>query len=213
MEEHRLTVDRTARLVTLGPLDTAVREVWVALHGQGQLAPRFARRLQPLDDGSRLIVLPEGLSRYYVNEAERLVGASWMTTEGRLDEIADYVRYLDQITRWLPETAVAAPRTVLGFSQGSATAWRWVTQGSTPPPARLIIWGGEVPPDLDLGLAAERLQRTRVELVAGATDPYCTPDRLTRYADQLTRAGIAVVAVAAEGGHDVDPTTLAALAG
>ena len=43
----------------------------------------------PLDDGSRLIVAPEALSRFYLGEvsqrpaSERRVGASWMTREDR----------------------------------------------------------------------------------------------------------------------------------
>lgn len=58
MQEHRIAVARTARYFTLG---RAEREVWFVLHGYGQLADRFLRHFDPIDDGTRLIVAPEGL--------------------------------------------------------------------------------------------------------------------------------------------------------
>src|ERR1051325_10016453 len=49
--------------------------------------------------GRRRLVAPEGLSRFYLSEraTERRVGASWMTREDRLAEIADYLGYLDAV--------------------------------------------------------------------------------------------------------------------
>jgi len=75
VQEHRITVSRSARYFTLGRPD---REVWFVLHGYGQLAARFLRHFEPLDDGTRLMVAPEALSRFYLGEAraERGVGAS-----------------------------------------------------------------------------------------------------------------------------------------
>jgi len=93
--EHHIEVPRTARYLTLGPGDAA--DVWIVIHGYGQLAGRFLRRFEPIDDGTRHIVAPEALSRFYVgNEAGRhgqssKVGATWMTREAREDEITDYV--------------------------------------------------------------------------------------------------------------------------
>ncbi len=99
MDAHHLPVGRTARYYTLGPIGAATRQVWFACHGYGQLAERFLQRFEPLDDGAHLIVAPEGLSRFYLsdNPRERRVGATWMTREDRLNEIADYVRYLDTL--------------------------------------------------------------------------------------------------------------------
>src|SRR5881628_787775 len=99
MHEHHLSVSRTARYFTLGERSAAVAEVWFACHGYGQLAARFLEKLRVLDDGTRYLVAPEGLSRFYLSESptERRVGASWMTREDRLVEIADYVQYLDAV--------------------------------------------------------------------------------------------------------------------
>ena len=103
MREEHLTVQRTARYYTLGAAGPGLRQLVVACHGYGQLAGRFIRHFAPLDDGSRLVVAPEALSRFYLDEpgtapaAERRVGACWMTREDRLHEIDDYVRYLDAL--------------------------------------------------------------------------------------------------------------------
>src|SRR5207237_10690301 len=109
------------------------------------------RRL--LDDGRRHLVAPEGLSRFYVGEGatERRVGASWMTREDRLAEIEDYVRYLDAVYDDVFGRLDRARVTVhaLGFSQGAATVSRWTAMG-TSRIDRVLLWGGELPPDLEL---------------------------------------------------------------
>ena len=71
------------------PEDSAARELWYVLHGYGQLAAPFLEEFRAIDDGTRLIVAPEALSRFYEGDAQaRLhkdasVGASWMTREDR----------------------------------------------------------------------------------------------------------------------------------
>jgi hypothetical protein len=95
--EHHLAVPRTARYFTLGDPARA-KHIWFALHGYGQLAVNFIGYLATLDNGSRLIVAPEALSRFYLDQGKGPPGASWMTKEDREHEIADYVRSLDQLS-------------------------------------------------------------------------------------------------------------------
>ena len=59
MREHRLLATRTARYYSLGEPGPATRQLWVVCHGYGQLAGRFLRHFEPLDDGARVIVAPE----------------------------------------------------------------------------------------------------------------------------------------------------------
>lgn len=212
--EHRIEVPRTARYVTLGP-DTAA-DVWIVLHGYGQLARRFLRRFEPIDDGSRYIVAPEALSRYY---AERepgrhgpgsIVGATWMTREAREDEITDYVRYLDL----LGERVLGKQRrlTVLGFSQGVATACRWTVRGSVRPD-RLVLWGDFLPPDLDFEAARERWSDVETVLVRGGEDHALRSKTLAaEEAERVEAAGLDLGTLRYDGGHDIDPETLARLA-
>ncbi|HXM38478.1 MAG TPA: hypothetical protein VN908_07440 [Gemmatimonadales bacterium] len=208
MQEHHLPVSRTARYFTLGSPEHA-RDVWIVCHGYGKLAARFLERFLPLEDEYRYIVAPEGLSRFYATEspAERRVGASWMTREDRLHEIEDYVRYLDAVYKQvLPPGATI---TALGFSQGAATVCRWVAMGASRVD-RLIVWGGEIPPDLDLtrGSAAERLRIARLMLVYGTRDEFFTPKIVAATESRLREHGIAYELVSFEGGHEIHEPTL-----
>ena len=208
IQEHHLGTTRTARYYTLGPSARAARETWFVLHGYGQLAGRFLRAFEPLDDGTRCLVAPEGLSRFYLESgtggrAHDKVGATWMTREDRLAEIEDYVRYLDTVfAEILRERGSAGSVCVLGFSQGTATAARWLAQG-TARADRLILYGGEVPPDLDLAVARARWERTALMLVAGSEDPYITPKVLARDEARLREHGIAHRVERFEGGHEI----------
>jgi len=203
VQEHRITVSRTARYCTLGRPD---REVWFVLHGYGQLAARFLQHFESIDDGTRLIVAPEGLSRFYLTEdpAERRVGASWMTTEDRLAEIQDYLRYLDAV--YLAVVGSSRVRvTVLGFSQGAATACRWVTLGASRID-RLIVWGGEVPPDVVLSPALHP------SLVYGARDQFFTPKVVAATEARLREQGVPYELVSFDGGHEINGAVLKKLA-
>lgn len=216
--EHHVPVGRTARYYTLGPAGASTREIWVACHGYGQLARFFLRRLAPLDDGSRLIVAPEALSRFYLGDpggshAKARVGATWMTREDRLNEIQDYVAYLDAVYR---QAVTGVPQGgirvfALGFSQGVATACRWAALGKTVVD-ELILWAERVPPDLDLTGTAGRLRRMRITLVAGETDPAIPPGAPAEERSRLERHGIPGEIVTFPGGHELDADTLFSIA-
>lgn len=221
IRELSLSVPRTARYAALGDLSgRGVRELWLVCHGYKQLARRFLRRFLALDDGSRLLVAPEGLSRFYLDAAdqrhgpEHRVGASWMTREDRLAEIDDYVRYLDALAARIAEGLEAPPeRTVaLGFSQGVHTVSRWVVMGRREPPHELILWGAYLPPDLDMDRARLRLEGVDVTLVRGAEDPYADPELLDRERERLKRAGVEYRERVFPGGHEIDGEVLRRLA-
>ena len=166
---HAIVVPRTARYYTLGPTHGFPRELWFVVHGFGQLAGRFIQQFAGLDDGTRLIVAPEALNRYYLDsiperrkQSAPRVGATWMTREDREAEIGDYVTYLDRVaTEVRHHLAGASPRiVVLGFSQGTATVSRWLAS-SEMRAEQVVLWGGLVPPELEAAAWAERLHGAR----------------------------------------------------
>ena len=185
------------------------------LHGYGQLAGRFIRHFGQVVEPHRLVVAPEALSRFYVGNdltahAHARVGATWMTREDRLAEISDYVGYLDlvyaRVLEQLPSDCGCALG-VLGFSQGAATACRWAALGRAPV-RRLVIWGGGVPDDLELGVLRERLAGSPVELVVGDADPYRTPEAVAAQMDRLQRSHVPSRLHRFDGGHQLDRALL-----
>jgi predicted esterase len=218
---HAIAVPRTARYFTLGPTHGFPRELWFVCHGYGQLAMRFLRQFAPLDDGTRLIVAPEALSRFYLDpipmrrhDPSPRVGASWMTREDRESEIADYVAYLERLaTEIRHPLAGAAPRlVVLGFSQGTATVSRWLA-ASEMRVEQLVLWGGSIPPELDLAAWAARLHGASITLVAGDQDEFATADAISAEAERLSAAGVAYTLLRFHGGHAVSEEALRELAG
>jgi predicted esterase len=221
MSEHRMherfmTVSRTARYVTLGE-PAGARQVWFVCHGYGQLASRFLRYFAVLDDGATYIVAPEALSRFYVlptegeHGADARVGATWMTREDRLNEINDYIRYLDKLYEEVSELIANddVEVFVLGFSQGVATAARWIDGGRIRAD-HIVFWGGSIPRDVDL---AGNLARPQMTLVVGDADEHATPQRIEELEQRLSAAQVEYDLVRFEGGHHLNQHVLKRLAG
>ncbi|MEO8031464.1 MAG: phospholipase [Gemmatimonadota bacterium] len=218
MDEHHLTVQRTARYATLGPRGPAAHEVWFLCHGYGQRAASFLEGFSALDDGHRLLVAPEALSRFYLESGPsgrhgEQVGASWMTREERDEEIDDYVRYLEALRGHVlaPIGRTDVPVRVFGFSQGVATAARWIARTNWRP-AELVLWGGLVPGEL-LGADQDLLRpEIPVVLVAGDRDDTLDPLKLKAQAAELRTRGIRCQEIGFAGGHRLHSDTLLRLA-
>lgn len=217
LREHHIPVSRTARYFTLGDPAGDVRDLWYVLHGYAQLAARFLRRFATLDDASRLIVAPEALSRFYIERPGRThahspVGASWMTREDRLCEIDDYIRFLDALHAQIiqPFADSRLRITVLGFSQGAATAARWIERGAVRAD-RLILWGSLLPPDLDLDARADALRSLEVIVAVGDSDAHVPPASLAEQRDRLARYGLNVRELRYAGGHEIPDGVLRGL--
>ena len=189
-----------------------MREVWFVLHGYWQLASYFLRHFRAIDNGHRLFVAPEALSRFYLQEYQR-VGASWMTREAREAEIEDYLRYLDALYNRVLATHDRDAVTVhlLGFSQGGATASRWATLGQIQPD-RLILWAGDLAHDIDLAACGERLGRMDLTFIVGSEDEFITPDKMAAQEAHLSNYDIPYRFVPFEGEHRLDADVLKALA-
>ncbi len=197
--DHRLEVPRSARYYTAGA-NGAVDEIWVVLHGFGMLARRFLDWFAPAMRPGRLLVAPEALNHYYTDHRTRTVGATWMTNEDREAQIADYVRYLDLVLDDV-RPAGSAPRIeVHGFSQGTATASRWVALGRVRP-ARLVLWGGGVPPDLDLAAHGPTLSGADLTMVIGDRDPFIGEEAVGAETARLRGAGVRFDLRRFRGGH------------
>jgi len=216
---HHIRVARTARYYTLGSGGEGVDEAWFALHGYRQAARRFARRFEVLDAPERIVVVPEALSRFYVDPSpgrhgpEHRVGASWMTREDRDNEIADYVAYLDALADEVAARVAPAVRrrVVLGFSQGAHTASRWVVLGRAAA-QELVLWGAGLATDLTPNALAAGLEGVQVTFVRGARDKF--RDRREEEAQDamLKELGVPFRVLFHPGEHEIAPEPLLAVA-
>jgi len=190
-----------------------LRQVWFVCHGYQQLASRFARYFAAIDDGHTYIVAPEALSRFYIDEAQgehstnSKVGASWMTREDRLNEIVDYVKYLDRLYADVFETIDRRMVQVvaLGFSQGVATVSRWLERGEADID-HLIAWGSLIPNDVDLG--ADRYAKVAMRIVIGDDDVITPQAGLDALEERLAAKRIAYELVRFKGGHHLNKDVL-----
>lgn len=167
---QKIRVPRNAHIAMIGcPVEQAT-DVWLVLHGYGQLAQYFIRHFQPLisEKHTHCVIAPEGHSKFYLQGTSGRVGASWMTKEKRLSEIEDQWLLLDEVNhQFVPPQARLH---VLGFSQGVATAWRWILQ-SAPTVASLGIWAGSLPNEWD-GPGRAQIDTIPVGAMLGNQDPY-----------------------------------------
>ena len=138
---------------------------------------------------------------------------SWMTREERLHEIEDYVSYLDAVyEQTFDGLERAATRvTALGFSQGAPAVCRWIDRGGARVD-RLILWGGELPADIDLSEGAA-IRGPEMILVVGTNDEYITPARLAEAEAFLTGHGIDYRLQTFDGGHRLSKRVLERLCG
>lgn len=217
---HHLSVKRTARYYTIGDPGQHINDVWFACHGYGQLASDFVKEFECIADPRRLIVAPEALSRYYLamgpgfHSAEAKIGATWMTREDRDAEIADYVAYLDdlyaEVLKEIDRDKVRV--TVVGFSQGGATANRWLTRG-TARADRLLMWGSLLASDSDLEQSAAFFRGVELTIVHGTRDQFADTGMIASYEELMKEKSIPYNLVTFDGGHRMDRDTLRRLAG
>jgi predicted esterase len=208
MQAHRLSVARTAHYFSLGEAGPHTRQFWIVCHGYAQLADEFLRDFEPLDDGSRLVVAPEGLNHFYRKGFDGPVGATWMTRRHRADEIEDYARYLQEI--YARHMALLPPDVrvvLLGFSQGAATVCRWALH-SQPRFHDLVLWAGLPPEDLDYQGHRAYLSDKNLYLLYGSADPFLTPDRVASVQEIEHKNQIDFSEKTFEGGHEIPAEAL-----
>ena len=175
---HKFSATRTAHVYTIGNPGKHIKKVWIVTHGYGQLASRFIHRFEQLDDGETLIIAPEGLSRFYWGGFTGEVVSSWMTKGDRLDEIADFSNYMQQVyDSFIPQLSEAVTINLLGFSQGCATQVRWILR-EFPHFHNLIMWSGSIPEDITYHEKEGYWNDKQLYFAYGTQDPFLTEKRV-----------------------------------
>ncbi|MHB8905031.1 MAG: alpha/beta hydrolase [Melioribacteraceae bacterium] len=178
---RNISISKTARYSILGKHSEKINSVWFVLHGYGQLAEEFIKYFKPVANEKTLVIAPEALNRFYLKGFSGKIGATWMTKEAREEEINDYVNYLDSVYDEVIKYGLTnnAKITVLGFSQGTSTACRWLTKGRSKI-ERLILWGGGIPQDVDLEFHHKLFNSVNLEIVIGNEDQFISAEQLEK---------------------------------
>lgn len=210
MELQHIITRRTARVYTEGVVSEKTKAIWLIAHGYGMLAQFFIRKFECLHPEEHYLVVPEALSRAYLEGLTGKVGAVWMTSEDRASEISDYIHYLNLVYEQFiaPHKREDVRVIAFGFSQGSTTICRWAN-ANPEKFDRLIVWGGAMPEDVlsDLHLAS-----STIDICVGNNDPFIPKERMEEYMQRaktmLPEARFHIF----EGGHEVESSLLMTIA-
>lgn len=213
MLQQDLVFPFKARYYQLGELKEDTRAAWFVLHGYGQLAGYFIRKFKVLEKHHICVIAPEGLSRFYLENfipgSGRIndrVGATWMTKENRSTDIENYLTYLNTVYRSVIGQK-QIPVSILGFSQGSATACRWAMSKEITY-ERLLLWSGMFPPDMDFEAGKDVLKEKEVILVYGKKDPFLSDELFHQMKILTSKLDKNITEIGFDGEHDIDERVL-----
>lgn len=200
-----LKTTKTARISVSGKITPETKTIWIVLHGYGELSPYFIRKFNPLKYPENVIIAPEALSRFYLNGFNGRVGATWMTKEERETDIKDYIEYLENVYSNFIEKELQI--NVIGFSQGAATASRWIGYTNNKID-NLILWCGVFPPDLPL-ITSQKYQKLKnILLVNGNNDEFITTQTISESINKIKSGELKIKEIIFDGGHEISPSTL-----
>lgn len=203
---HHIKTEISARYHSIGNEETP-EVIWIVLHGYSQLGEFFIRKFVALDLSKTLVIAPDGLHRFYTSGHSGRVGASWMTKDDRENDINNYVQFLDNLYAHLHNKHPESKVIILGFSQGAATASRWVNLGIHLP-NRLVLWGSVFPPDMELEVARNKMKAVKPVLVFGNSDEFTSKDKFDEYCRKFRGDKIEFSVMEYQDGHDIEPNTL-----
>jgi predicted esterase len=173
----------------------------VGCHGYGENAERHLSELEQIRGAGDFALLAiEALNAFYERRSNQVV-RGWMTRDLRERAIEDNLAYLRSVLdRVRPKVGWSVPLAFLGFSQGTAMAWRAAVRGGHDASA-IVALGGDLPPEL-AALPLDRPFPPRVLLAAGEWDEWYTAEKLA--ADEAALAGrpVAVERFVYPGGHE-----------
>ena len=204
--KHNLEVTKTANYYSLGDISSA-KTIWIVLHGYGYSADHFITKFEPILNDDVAIIAPEGLSKFYLNGVgfDGKVGASWMTKVDRENEIKDYVNYLNQLYELLlSENNISNLKiNIFGFSQGGATASRWLSDGKAKC-NNFILWCSVFPDDMRF----ESISNLNTYFLYGDDDKYVTQDRVSKQKELIDNSKLEIKTTIFNGKHDVPKEVL-----
>ena len=161
--------------------------------------------LRELEREGRSICAPEGLSRFYVKGFDGKIGASWMTRDDRASEIHDHLTYLNQ---WWSSLDIdeSVSVTLIGFSQGVATAARWLDDGMTV--NKVIFSSGTLPVEWKQQKPRLDKQISEIHIVRPKDDEYYSLDIHEKEVKYLRELGFNAMSHKPNGTHKLSSAVI-----
>lgn len=209
MIKKTLQIEKKARYFQLGNPGNNTSIVWVVLHGYGMLSEFFIQKFKKLENKNTLILAPEALNRFYIDTNYGRVGASWMTKDERQDDIKENIKYLnslmDQIIKEIGHNRFKI--NVLGFSQGGATACRWLFKSGLKF-ENLIMWAGDIPKDTLTEENRLKWSDMNTHLVMGKKDELINEEMKAKFLKLVTDYKLDYKLTLYDGDHRIYPDVL-----
>jgi predicted esterase len=135
-----------------------------------------------------------------------------MTKDDREFEIEDYCNYLQTVyEHYLSIVPDNCKKVLLGFSQGGATAMRWLVLNKPEKIDALQLWGCDIPADLDYKSAQEYLSDKKIYWIYGLNDPYINAERAEQLKKRFYQFELSPKIIQFEGAHEIDRKILGSL--
>ncbi len=211
LSERNIITQKTARYYVSGTPSSTIKNIWVVIHGYGQLAENFIQQFDFLVNEDTLVIAPEGLSKFYTGNR---IGASWMTKEDRENEIKDYLSYLDLILKDVSKEIdyLNVKVNVLGFSQGVHTAVRWFTLSGNKFDS-LYLCSDDFPKDTDFEKLKTKLNGSKMFFIFGDADGIIPQTTFDNSVQMMKEQGLNFETIIFEGKHIINTDTIKKLAG
>ena len=209
MQSRHINVTKRARYFQIGEANSSIKKVWMVFHGYAMLSEFFIKKFEILNDGETLIIAPEALNRFYITENFSRVGASWMTKLERENDIIENNQYIESLFQKVAKDIGHSnfQLNVLGFSQGSATACRWIFFGNNKV-NNFIVWAGDIPKDSLTEENRSKWNSLNIFLVFGTKDPLITTDLSLKFQKRISEYKLNFDLVEYDGDHRIFPEVL-----
>ena len=202
------TTQKIARYSTFGTLGPRTKYFWFALHGSKMLCEQMLYKFKEFDPEEHFVVAPEALIRFYEKDFGGPVVASWMTKRDRLSEIEDFSEYLSGLyTTFLAQLPQGCVKTILAFSQGGTTAFRWLHARKVEVD-HFIPYACWVPEDIPLGEGKTDFTKINLLFTYGTQDQFLTEKRIAMVNAVIAQNNLTVKSLPYQGDHRVSKEQL-----
>ena len=204
MEKKNISISKKARYFQLGKISEQTKTIWFVFHGYGMLSQYFIKKFKSLENNQTVIISPEALSRFYIGENYDRVGASWITKEDKINDIDDNNNYLNSLfqstTKNINLNSINIH--VLGFSQGGATACRWILNSSIKINS-LALWGADIPIDCLSENNRGKWNQFKTTLIVGKRDEFISDENKKEFTKILNAYNLDYELIEYNGTHKI----------